>query len=134
MSIKRRRSMERVIPLRKTSITPELTDAQEKFWKLLQEDTNRALSIIKLCEKAGYRTKTPWYDAIRDETFRAKLEALGVMIQRAVTYKGMIELAQDAEEEWAKDVIDMRRLVADYPKHMGAGHFRLNFSCIRNPG
>jgi integrase len=27
----------------------------------------------------------------------------------------------------------MRRLLPDYPKHLGAGAFRLNFSCIANP-
>lgn len=42
-------------------------------------------------------------------------------------------LAQNPDEEWAKDIIDLRRLVSDYPKHKNASEYKLNFSFIQNP-
>jgi integrase/recombinase XerD len=64
-----------------------------------------------------------------------KVAALGVIIQRQrETTQGAITPAQSPDDEWLKDHIDIRRLVPEYPKHLGVGHFTLNFSCIRNPG
>jgi integrase len=123
----------RVTPLRKTT-QAEQTTAQEKFWSLLQEEGNRTLPLQELCRMAGYRSMGPWYQALKDDEFRAHVEALGVATRRQVVYPTpLIPLAQNADEEWSKDVIDVRRLIADYPKHRGAGDFRLNFLCITHP-
>ena len=73
--------MEKVIPLR-TPLSTQLTQTQQRIWKVLQQNSNRELSIRKICTLAGYRTVTPWYDAIQDTSFRAMIEALGIVIDR----------------------------------------------------
>ena len=71
---------------------------------------------------------------MEDDEFRSRVEALGIATRRHASHtETLIPLAHNADEEWLKDIIDMRRLVADYPKHVGAGKFRLNFTCILNP-
>ena len=124
--------MEKVTPLRKRT-TVEWTKTQQKFWDILQEEKNRDLPIEEICRMAGYRSFSPWYQALQDETFRACVEALGIVTRRYITNEILIPLSPNADEEWLKDNIDMRRLVADYPKHVGAAKFRLNFTCILNP-
>jgi len=113
----------------------QFTETQERLWKILEQNSNQALSIRKICKLAGYRTVTPWYDAIQAESFRAMVQALGVVIQRQDTprLQRVACSVEDAEAEWQKDVIDIRRFMADYPKHWPAGNFRLDFSCMRNP-
>src|SRR6266568_4576417 len=113
----------------------QFTETQERLWKILEQNSNQALSIRKICKLAGYRTVTPWYDAIQDESFRAMVQALGVVIQRQhpPRLQRVACSVEDAEAEWQKDVIDIRRFMADYPKHWPAGNFRLDFSCMRNP-
>jgi integrase len=71
-----------------------------------------------------------------DDEFRAQVEALGVMVKREIQVHGkgvLIAITEDADDEWSRDCIDVRRLMAEYPKHCGTGAFRLDFSCIRNP-
>lgn len=118
------------MPLRKTADV-EWTIAQKRLWDVLQEEKNRHLSIERICQLGGYRSDTPWYRAMQDDTFRAHVEALGIPTHRRVS--PFIPLAENADEEWLKEVIDIRRLVTEYPKHYGAGAFRLNFTCILNP-
>ncbi len=67
--------MEAAFSLR-ISNPPNLTATQQKFWNLLQEQENRELAVLPLCEKAGYRSMAPWYCAMRDPLFRASVEAL----------------------------------------------------------
>jgi integrase len=125
----------RVTPLRKT-IRVKQTSAQEKFWKILQEEGNCNLHPQELCRLAGYHTLSPWYDALKDDEFRAQVEALGVRIYRhaspAKCTEVLIPLAENTDEEWLKDVIDIRRLASEYPKHYPASCFKIDFSCVRN--
>src|SRR5882762_1949388 len=113
----RKGNMEKIIPLR-TPLSTQLTPTQQRIWKVLQQDSNRELSIRKICALAGYRTVTPWYDAIQDTAFRAMIEALGIVIDRQhLLLSQRVALSiEDAEAEWQKDVIDIRRLMSDYPK------------------
>ena len=125
--------MERVISLRRIA-TAEWTTAQKKFWDILQEEKNRNLSIEEICRMGGYRSSSPWYRAMQDDAFRVCIEALAIPIRRqASASQGVIPLAENADDEWQKDFIDIRRLVSEYPKHHDAGAFQLNFFCIVNP-
>lgn len=69
----------------------------------------------------------------RDAVFRAQVEALGVKVQHRQLTHGAIPLAENPDEEWNKDIIDLRCLVAEYPKHHSAGDFTLDFTCIPQP-
>lgn len=74
---------------------------------------------------------------MRDDAFRMKVATLGVVVHRAhhtQSIPGAVPLTETPDEEWSKDVIDIRRLIAEYPKHLGPEAFRLDFSCICNPG
>lgn len=123
--------MEPALPLKKTSL-PNWTAAQRKFWELLQIEENRDLPVLPLCEKAGYRSFAPWYWALRDPVFRASVEELRG--KPLYDYdQVVIPLASNPEEEWHKDSIDLRCLVAEYPKHAGPSTFRLDFSYLHNP-
>lgn len=117
-------------PLRKTSLS-EQTTAQNRFWAVLQEESNRVLPLQELCLMTGYQSISPWYEAMKDETFRARVASLGVMTRRYASYEAIIPLAENADEEWQKDTIDIRRLTGEYPKHWGAAAFRLNFTYVR---
>jgi integrase/recombinase XerD len=44
----------------------------------------------------------------------------------------VVPLTATPDENWSEDIIDLRRFVGDYPKHMPASTYRLNFSCISN--
>ncbi len=112
------------LPLRQPGFHPS-TPGQEKLWALLQDEANRTLAPLQLCQKAGYQTTGPWYAALKNEAFRQQVEALGVLTSREVrkrapTLRGNIPLAEDPEAEWAQDIVDLRRLVSEYPKHLSA--------------
>lgn len=113
-----------------------LTPAQEKFWTLLQDEQNRTLPVLQLCQRAGYKTTAAWYTAVRDEPFRALVESLGIIVYREhheSSPHGIIPLATDPDAEWAKDIVDLRRLVSEYPKHLSASALKLNFAFLANP-
>lgn len=118
-------------------LTPnQLTPAQKIFWTLLQDESNQALTPRQLSQKAGYKSTTPWYSAIRDGAFREMLEALGMVVYREyheLDVRGAVPLAEDPNVEWAKDSVDLRRLVSDYPKHVSASALKLNFTFLINP-
>lgn len=113
-----------------------LSPAQQRFWHLLQDPANRQLPRRDLCRKAGYTTDGPWYEAVRDPTFRAWVRSLGIkctmMPKRALRLdRGPIPLAEDIDAEWALDRIDIRRLTSDYPKHKNGGSYTIDFSFIQ---
>src|SRR5258706_5836771 len=113
----------------------QMTTAQRKFWAILQTPDNRTLTPAQIVEQAGYKSRTPWYRAIEDEAFRHLLESLGVVVQREYhepEVRGKVPLAEDPDVEWEKDVVDVRRLVSDYPKHFPASQFKLHFSFLSN--
>ncbi len=126
------------LPLRQPGFQPR-TPGQEKLWALLQDEANRTLTPLQLCQRAGYQTTGPWYAALKDEAFRQQVEALGVLTSREVrkrapALRGNIPLAEDPEAEWAQDIVDLRRLVSEYPKHLSAADLALNFSFLSRSG
>ena len=124
--------MEKIIALTQTpSYWP--TPMQEKLWGVLQDEGNRTLPIKVICQMAGYRSVTPWYMSMRDDVFRGCVEALGMKVRQRHVVQGVVPLVENPDEEWRKDIIDVRRFVAEYPKHHSAAAFTLDFSCIPNP-
>ena len=102
---------------------------------MLQEEEHRTLPIRTICEMAGYHSIQIWYHVMNDEAFRAQVEALGVITRRQgvpLRFQPVVPLTTNTEEEWQKDVIDIRRFVPEYPKHWPARCFKLNFSCVHN--
>ena len=125
--------MATIVPLRQ-ALPQHLTATQEKLWTLLQDEQNRILTPLELCQKAGYASRTPWYAALQDEDFRRDVELLGVAVAyREKSVRGMVPLAADPDKAWANDTIDLRCFLVDYPKHMSAGAFKLNFSFLAQP-
>lgn len=59
---------------------------------------------------------------------QAEAEALAFYNQQQLP-----TLALNPKEEWAHDVVDLRRLTSDYPKHLSPAKSKLDFSIIENP-
>src|SRR5260370_7422158 len=132
--IRRKRNGKKVLPLRKAPPL-QLTRPQEKIWAVLQEEEHQRLPIRKICELAGYHSVQIWYHVMKDEAFRAQVETLAVITHRQevpIRFHPLFSLPPNADSEWQHDVIDIRRLVADYPKHLPASAFKLDFSCIHH--
>jgi hypothetical protein len=113
----------------------QLTPIQRTFWTLLQDQQNRVLTPTQITQKAGYKTTAPWYKALKDEPFRRLIESLGMVAYHEYhepEQHGIIPLTEHPDIEWEKDVVDVRRLVSDYPKHLSAASFKLNFSFLSN--
>ncbi len=116
------------------AILQQRTKAQWRFWILLQDEQNRSLSVVELCRRAGYTGTKQWFTSLKDEGFRAQLESLGVPTRRkGIFVPGPVTL-EDPDKVWSRDRVDLRRLCADYPKHMNQSTFRLVFTFIANPG
>lgn len=84
---------------------------------------------------AGYHSIQIWYHVMKDEAFRAQVEALGVITRRQgvpLRFQPVVPLTTNVDGEWQHDVIDIRRFVTEYPKHMPASSFKLDFFCVRN--
>lgn len=112
----------------------EFTDGELKFLKLLEDKANHNLTAKELSTLAGYPTVGMWNWCIRRERFRKALQRLGYTPKRtAGPTRGRVRLAEDPDEEWAKDIVDLRRLTEDYPKHIQTSRLKLDFSFIVNP-
>lgn len=122
--------------MRRSAGPGELTAAQQRLWAVLQDERNRALPLAQLCAAAGYKTLSPWRDALKDEAFRALLTAHGIAVRRLPGPGGppvVVPLAADPDAVWAADIIDLRRVLAAYPKHIAGSAFRLDFTVVANP-
>lgn len=119
---------------------PSLAHPPQRGWKryqqrlltVLQHEEMRQLPVTELCRQAGV-SPSAWYKAIKKPPFVAAVEALGVPIQRQEKRHLDVQLALHPEEEFAKDIWDMRRLKSDYPKHKSPYDFKVNFTWIVNP-
>src|SRR5712692_8558642 len=107
--------------------------AQQQLLAVLQHPENREKPIKEICQLAGFASKVPWRNAIKDELFVAKVEALGISIRPPHLVPHLeVELATNIEEDLAKDVWDMRRFKSEYPKHRAPAEYVIDFSWIRN--
>ncbi len=73
-------------------------------------------------------------NAIKDELFVAKVEALGVSVKRRHRPSHLeVQPATNIEEELAQDVWDVRRFKQEYPKHRAPAEYEIDFRWISNP-
>lgn len=119
----------RVIAL--TVAEAQWTKAQQKFLDVLAVPGNREKSVLDICKLAGYKSFTPWYAALKEERFAARVKELGYQRKHFPAHTE-VSLAKDPEEELAQDVWDMRRLKAEYPKHMEPSKLIVDFTRIGN--
>ena len=107
--------------------------AQQQLLAVLQHPENRKKPIKEICQLAGFASKVAWMNAIKDELFVAKVEALGVSIRKSHLASHLeVEPATHIEEELAKDVWDIRRFKSEYPKHRAPAQYVIDFSWISN--
>jgi integrase len=105
---------------------------------VLEQQEYRALSPGAVCELAGYG-EWAWERATKDPRFVTRLKQLGVSAVQSrggmPKYEGNLQvcLAADPEEELAKDIWDMRKLLPDYPRHRPARDFIVNFTTLVDP-
>jgi len=117
-----------------TTADDRATRAKQQFLAVLQRPENRKKSVTEICHLAGFASKTPWVNAIKDEVFVATIAALGVPIKRHHCVSHLeVERATNIEEELAKDVWDMRRFKHEYPKHRVPSQYVIDFGWISNP-
>src|SRR6266702_6516507 len=115
-----------------TAVEPVWTGTQRKILDVLEAEANRPLSLKSLCQQAGI-CYTSWYKALKDQQFAALLTAMGVKLKFHWKRHTQVHLATDPEEELAKDIWDIRRLKATYPKHEPPTSFKVDFTWIVNP-
>lgn len=118
--------------------TSWMTKTQKKFFEILQQPENRDKKYDELSTLAGYKSKTPWYRAIKDERFNELLENIGVQVRiyeedypahHEVEY---IKDPKERDEYLRQDVWDTRRLFKDFPKHYEAIKYIVKFTKIEN--
>lgn len=111
------------------------TWSQQRLLDVLQEESNRRLSIIDLCEQAGYTDLSRWYEALESEQFVKALEDLGVPLARQKPpFLSHIytRLTMHLEADLSQDVWDMRSLKPNYPKHRHPSAYIVDFTWIEN--
>jgi integrase len=121
---------------RKRRSEPRWTIVQSKLLAVLEQQEYRALGPGAICQLAGYG-EWAWDRATKDPRFVTRLNQLGVSTGKPARgrpwkHEGNLEicLAADPEEELAKDIWDMRKLLADYPRHRSASDFIVNFTTL----
>lgn len=119
--------------VKKKPSSVEWTPTQRKLLAALEHKDNRQQPIQELCHRAGVCYGT-WFRCIKDPHFVATVQALGVPVVRQWAEAHIdVALIPDPEAELSKDVWDMRRLKADYPKHNQPSDFLVDFTWIANP-
>lgn len=125
-------------PLEKMDIS-WMTSAQRKFYEVLSKDENKGLKYIEISKLAGYKSTAAWYKAIKDERFVKILELIGVQAKLQNDHypsHDEVEYLKDPKEREVhlkSDVWDMRKLFKDYPRHINAAEYIVDFRLIKNP-
>ncbi len=124
---------------RKRRIEPRWTIVQRKLLAVLEQQENRTLGLGDICQLAGYGDWA-WDRATKDPRFVSRLNQLGMSVgqpsrgrYRKHQRHQEVCLAADPEEELAKDIWDMRKLLPDYPRHRSATCFIVDFTTLVDP-
>ena len=126
---------------RKRRVEPRWSIVQRKLLAVLEQQENRTLRPGQICELAGYGYWA-WDQATKDPRFLTRLNQLGVPTGddrrargRPWKHQGHLEvrLADDLEEELAKDIWDMRKLLSDYPRHVPPASYIVDFTTLVDP-
>ena len=108
------------------------TPAEQRLLDVLQQEQRRSISVRELCQEANVNRST-WVEANKKPYFVSAVGALNVKVGCHGTSHIKIPLASNPEEELEKDIWDLRRLKASYPKHMRPSAFKVDFTWIGNP-
>jgi hypothetical protein len=122
--------------LQTSTLNHPWSQSQQRLLEVLLHEENRKQSPLEVCRLAGYKTRTPWELALKDEQFIVAIEDLGVTIKRYKRNREThleVRLATNLEEELGKDIWDMRRLKRNYPKHRPPAAYEVDFTWIANP-
>jgi len=117
-------------PLQESIQTP--TPAEQRLLDALQQEQRQSITVRELCQKVSVSQST-WFDAMKKPHFIAVVAALEVKVRHKGNSHITTSLAPNPEEELEKDIWDLRRLKADYPKHLNPSSFKVDFTWIRNP-
>jgi integrase len=123
---------------RKRRTEPRWTMVQSKLLAVLEQQGHRVLGPGAICQLAGYGDWA-WDRATKDPRLVTRLNQLGVSAIQPhggiSKYEGNLEvhLVANPEEELAKDIWDMRKLLPDYPRHRPASDFIVNFTNLVDP-
>lgn len=69
-------------PLERTVVAGPWTLPQQQLLAILQHPEYRNASITEICRAAGFSSRVPWYDALKDASFAEVVEALGIALTR----------------------------------------------------
>lgn len=118
--------------------TSWMTKTQKKIFDILKNEDNRNKKYNEICKLAGYKSLSPWYNAIKDERFVTLLESLDVkskVIHEPYPSHSEVEYIKNPKEreEYLKnEVWDMRRLFVEYPRQLTPFQFIVRFEKIKN--
>jgi integrase len=118
---------------------PRWSIVQRKLLAVLEHKENRKLGPGPICRLAGYGDWA-WDRATKDPRFVSRLKQLGVSAGqpprgRPWKHEGhlTVGLAANPEEELAKDIWDMRKLLPDYPRHIPPASYIVDFTVLVDP-
>src|ERR1700730_15256921 len=69
-------------PLEQAIVAGLWTLPQQQFLAILQHPEYRDASITEICRAAGFSSRVPWYQALKDAYFAEVVEALGITLTR----------------------------------------------------
>src|SRR5690348_11660573 len=107
---------------------PCWTIVQQKLLGVLEQPEHPSKSLAAICQLAGYG-EWAWERAIKDHRFVSALQPFKLRFldppRGRPTFEPHLQvtLADNPEEDLAKDVWDMRRLLPEYPRHRQAAAF-----------
>lgn len=119
--------------------TSWMTNAQKKFFEILKDPNNINLTCRQISDIAGYKRRDNWYNALQSERFANLLISMGVELQRrskAYPSHSEIEYIKNPEERRKhlnEDVWDIRKLFKEYPLHIKAYRYIVDFRYIESP-
>lgn len=109
------------------------TPRELQLLAVIEQPENRNLPVDEVCRRIGLSGTTLWYQALKKPRFKDRVKALGYKLSKGPSVKNRaVPLAENPDAVWAKDRIDVRLLVSNYPKHMSAGQLIIDFSQISN--
>lgn len=115
-----------------------MTNAQEKYYYVLQDKNNINLELKQIVKLAGYASSDTWYKAIRDERFAKLVDSMGFPLKRkgdSHPSHNEVEFIKDPKERESYlkgDIWDVRKLFEIYPLHCKPYAFMVHFTKIIN--
>lgn len=130
-SVKDQRFVAAVAQLTGIQLHCSFTKGQQRILKVLQDKANHGKTVEEICRLAQCE-RMVWQRGMKRSHFAEAVKALGVNVKQPLEPHISVTLSQYPEEELKKDIWDIRKLKAEYPKHMGPATYCIDFSWIEN--